>query len=91
MEVAYISYEEAQKLIPFFKAAIKNSPYKEAVESARRILRELEYIRDRNYSPLRGGQCIFSREEDKDWLLQVLHEYVYKPEDLYGGPKAEGK
>ena len=77
MEVVFISYDEAQKLIPFFKAVAKSSPYKEAREPARRILQELELIRDLDYSPLRGSQVILRREEDKDWLLDVLAEICH--------------
>jgi len=77
MEVMYVSYEEAQKLIPIFKHVAKHGPYKEARASARRILQELELVRgDISYAPLSGCQIILRSEEDKDFLrdaLEVIH------------------
>lgn len=90
MEVVFISYDEAQKLIPFFKAAVKNPPYKEARENAQRVLRELELVRDLDYGPLPGRQCIFHNEDDRDWLLEVLHKLVYEPAGLYKGSHKVG-
>jgi hypothetical protein len=80
MEVIYISYDEAQKLLPFFEAAAKCAPYKEARESSRRILQELEFVRDRDYSPLKGCQIILSREKDREFLLDALAWIVYSGE-----------
>ena len=85
MEVVYVNYDEAQQLIPFFQAAVKNPPFKEARENARRILRELELVRDIDYGVLPGRQCIFHNEDDRNWLLEVLHKIVYEPEGRYGG------
>jgi len=82
MEVVFISYDEAQKLIPFFRAVAKSPPYKGAGEPAKRILQELELVRNLDYSPLRGRQVILRREEDKDWLLDVLARICHKEEDI---------
>ena len=80
MEVVFLSYSDAQKLIPFFKAAVKSAPYAEAKESAQRILQELELVRNLSYEPLSGRQCILSKEEDKEFLLDALATVVYSEE-----------
>ena len=73
MEVVYISYRDAQTLIPFFKHAAERGPYKEAKESAKRILRELDLVRgDISYAPLSGKQIILRIEDDRDFLRDAL-------------------
>jgi hypothetical protein len=73
MEVMYITYEEAQKLIPFFKVASQDRNYgKEAMESARRILPELENVRERDYSPLKGKQIILRSGDDRQFLIDAI-------------------
>lgn len=74
MEVMYVSYEEAQRLIPFFKVASKDKTFgREAMESAGRLLRELELVRgDINYEPLYGRQLLL-RESDKQFLIDTIH------------------
>lgn len=71
--VTYITYEEAQRLKPFFEAAKTHGPYKEARESAGRILRELRHARSIDYSPLRGYQ-MFLGDKDHEFLLEVLDQ-----------------
>lgn len=78
MDIAFVSYSEAQALIPFFRAAARGGPWRESRESAGRILQELELVRDRDYSPLKGRQVIFSKEEDKDFLLDVLAQMEHR-------------
>lgn len=75
MEVMYISYRDAQILIPFFKHAAERGPYKEAKESAKRILRELDLVRgDISYAPLKGKQIILRVEDDRDFLRDAVEE-----------------
>ncbi len=74
MEVVYVSYEEAQKLIPIFEHAAKRAPYKEAQESAKRLLQELKLVRPLDYGPLRGRQVFLHRDDDKDFLVDALNE-----------------
>lgn len=73
MEVMYISYAQAQKLIPVFRHVVKYGPYKEARESAKRILQELELVRgDISYDPLRGRQIFLRSENDRDFLRDAI-------------------
>jgi hypothetical protein len=83
IEDIFLTYEEAQKLIPFFEYARRNAPYKEARESAYRILRELELVRDLDYSPLRGRQVILSRKKDREFLLDALANIIYAKEGRF--------
>lgn len=91
MEVVFISYDEAQQIIPFFKTVVKNPPYKEAREPARRILAELELVRSIDYSPLRGRQVILRSESDRDWLLEVLSDICYGATFHIKEEKGEGR
>jgi len=71
-EVMYISYEDAQKVIPFFKAAVENAPFKEAKESANRILQEIKFVRgDVKYTL--GGYQVFLIPSDKDFYIDALN------------------
>ena len=73
MEVVYVSYAQAQKLIPVFKHIVKVGPYREVRESARRILSELELVRgDISYDPLEGRQVILRAEKDREFLQDAL-------------------
>ena len=73
MEVIYVSYAQAQRLIPIYKHIIEHGPYKEAKESAKRILQELKMVRgDISYEPLEGRQVILRSELDRDFLMDSL-------------------
>lgn len=74
MEVVYVSYEEAQKLIPIMEHFAQKAPYKEAKESAKRLLPELRLVRDLDYGPLQGRQVILRREDDRDFLIDAIYE-----------------
>jgi len=67
----WVTYGEAQRLIPFFKAAKKFGPHKEARESAGRILSELGGARDIDYSPFRGYQ-MFLKDTDYEFYMDAL-------------------
>ena len=71
--VIYVTYEEAQKLKPFFEAAKTHGPYKEARESAGRILGELRHAKPIDYSPLKGYQ-MFLGNKDHEFLMDVLDQ-----------------
>lgn len=74
MEVMYVSYDEAQKLIPFFQVASQDKTYgAEAMESARRILAELRLVRgDITYHTPKGRQIILRNERDKEFLIDTI-------------------
>ena len=74
MEVMFINYEEAQKLIPFFKVASNDPHYgTPAMESARRILSELLLVRNNmSYSTPGGRQIILRSEGDKEFLIDAI-------------------
>ena len=65
--VVYVDYEEAQRLIPVFTYYAKEGPWKEVRADARSILRDLQNVRNLEYSPLPGGQ-IFLTEEQYDFF-----------------------
>lgn len=70
-EVMYITYKDAQRLIPFLKVAVKHGPYLEAKESANRLLQEMVLVRgDIDYTL--GGRQMFLRSEDKEFLLDLM-------------------
>ena len=71
----YVSYEEAQQLIPVFEYYAKQGPWKEVRTSASGILRELRDVRDINYSPLRGQQIMLT-EDQKDLYLDARDELL---------------
>jgi len=68
----YVTYEEAQRLVPFFQHQAKHGPYREARESSQRILQELSYVKNRDYSPLSGKQVILTREDDRNFLMDTI-------------------
>lgn len=68
----YITHEDANRLIPFFEAAVRSAPYEAAKASAIRILRELRSVRsDVEYEPF-GGKQIFLNPTDRAWLEEVM-------------------
>ena len=69
--IMYVTFEEAEKLKPFFRYSKVHGPYKEARESSSRILEGLENVRPINYSPLRGYQ-MFLDEDDHEFFMDVL-------------------
>ena len=72
MQAVFITYDEAQRLIPFFRRAKKEGPRKEARESAGRILEELRNARpDVDYAPF-GGHQIILNDIDYEFLMKVL-------------------
>jgi hypothetical protein len=71
LETTFITYEEAVKLKEFFKDAKKHGPYKEARDSAGRILGELERVRNIDYEPFPGYQLVLS-PGDMRFLRDVM-------------------
>lgn len=69
----FVDYEEAQELMPIFEAFRQQGPWADVRRSAKRILRELERIRDIEYEPSTGKQIVLSRE---DW--QFLTDVMYR-------------
>ena len=73
MEVMYVSYAQAQRLIPLMQQIAKNHEWKEVRESAKRILQELELVRgDISYDPLSGRQIFLRSENDRDFLRDSI-------------------
>jgi hypothetical protein len=68
----FIEYEEAQKLIPFFRRAKTSAPYKEAREAAGRILLELNRVRGDIEYDITGGHQIMVSERDYQFLEDVM-------------------
>lgn len=62
--MAYVTYEDAQRLKDIFAPFVKGHPNKLVRESAGRILQELKSVRDIDTDPLPGYQLIL---EDKDY------------------------
>ncbi len=71
MRTAYITYDEAQKLIPMLKYAKKNAKWKDARISASRLLSEIEGVKPGSYEPFRGHQMFLS-EVDYNLLMDSL-------------------
>jgi len=67
----YVSYEEAQKLIPVFQWLAKHGPYREVRDDAKAILGELKMVRPISYEPLKGRQ-IFLTERQYDLFTDVV-------------------
>jgi hypothetical protein len=72
MNIEYISYEEAQKLIPVFEWYASSGQWKELRYDARMLLKELKDVRDVKYT-LHGRQ-MFVTEKQHDLLLEVRGE-----------------
>jgi hypothetical protein len=75
--VAYMNYEEAQRLIPIFEYYAKETPgqgqWKDVKTNASVILQELRLVRDENYSPLPGRQ-FFLTGDQYDFLMDARNE-----------------
>ncbi len=69
-----VAYEDAEQLKPFFEMAAVKGEHKEERESAKRVLRELEMVRDIDYYPMRGHQMFLS-SVDHDFLKTVMDHY----------------
>lgn len=63
VNVVYVDYEEAQKLIPIFAYYAKEGSWKEVRTDARVLLDELRDVRDVDYSPLSGRQMFLTEEQ----------------------------
>ena len=73
MEVIYVSYEQARKLIPIMKQIAETHQWRETRESAKRLLQELKLVRgDISYDPLAGRQVILRSELDRNFLKDAL-------------------
>ena len=72
--VIFVTYEEATRLKPVFRRLAKEAPWKEARESARRILEELGDVRDVDYKPLSGKQIFLDKDIDMEFLLDVMNQ-----------------
>ena len=71
----YITYEEAKKLGPIFRRLKEEAPWKEARESAGRILEELGRVRgDVEYEPSGGKQIFLGKGIDYDFLMDVINQ-----------------
>jgi len=70
----FITVEEARKLKPIFENLREIAPWKDAKESASRILMELRHIKDIDYSPF-PGQQVFLSPVDYRFYLDVLNNY----------------
>lgn len=70
--VLFVSYAEAERMMPFFEYAKVHGPYKEARRSAARILGELSHIRNIDYSPLKGAQ-LFLSEGDYEFYIDTIN------------------
>ena len=70
-KVMWVTYEEAQRLIPFFRYSKLHAPYKEARKSSGRILEGLENVRQIDLSPFRGYQ-MFLKEDDYEFFIDAL-------------------
>lgn len=73
MNVIYVSYDEAQKLVPVFEYYAKKGPWKEVRSDASSILRALRDVRDVDYAPL-SGQQIFLATEQYEFFHDVRAE-----------------
>jgi len=70
----FVSYKEAQKLIPIFQTAKVSAKYEEEKRSASRILEALKLVRsDVDYGVL-GGKQIFLDKTDHAFLLDVMEQ-----------------
>ena len=61
--VIYVTYEEAQRLIPIFEYYTKEGPWKEVRTDARVIRDALKGVADRSYRPLRGMQIFLTEDQ----------------------------
>jgi len=64
-----VTFAEATQLLALLRSVAKNGPYKEVRSAAKRLIRELEYVRsDVDYSPTRGHQIILRKDDDVNLL-----------------------
>ena len=69
----YVTYDEAQKLIPVFKSIRDFGPYKEARDSGGRILRDLQFVRPLDYGVAKGHQLML-HDRDYEFFTEVLDQ-----------------
>jgi len=69
---AFVSYEEARRLIPLFEYLSKEGQWKDLRSDARYVLKELKEVRNVSYTPLPGRQ-IFLTEDQWDMLDDARH------------------
>lgn len=67
--VVYVSYEEAQRLLPVFRYLAKYGPWKEVRDGAKVFVRELGLVRPIDYAL--GGDQIFLSEHQYEFFLDV--------------------
>jgi len=72
LNAVYVSYEEAQKLIPIFRYYTHEASWKDVRSDASRILKELRDVRNISYRL--GGQQIFLTEEQYRFFNDVREE-----------------
>ena len=65
INATYVSYEEAQKLIPLFEYYAQKGQWKEVRQDAKAILEELRFVRSIDYSPLPGNQVVLTSDQYK--------------------------
>ena len=75
MRTDYVTYEEAQTLIPIFRYLEKEAPYVDLRKSAGKVLMALKRVRSVDYAPLRGYQIILD-EREHDLLKKVMDEFL---------------
>jgi len=72
----FLSYEDAETLKPFFRAAVKRAGHRNERQSASRILRKLDLAReDVDYGPLPGAQILLENKTDEEFLRTVMNTY----------------
>ena len=62
MHTVYVTYEDAQELIPVFQWYVDNAPMRDARADARIILKELHNVPDQDFGPMPGKQIVFEKE-----------------------------
>ena len=67
----YVTYEEAQKLQPVFRRLREEAPWKEARESASRLLGELSLVKKGVDYEL-GGKQVLLEPIDYEFLMDVI-------------------
>ena len=65
LRTIYITYQEAQSMVSFFRGAQKVAPYTEQRKISAHLAFELEDVRDIDYSPFRGCQLHFQEKDYK--------------------------
>lgn len=75
MRTTYVTYDEAQTLIPIFRYLIREAPYKDVRRDASVVLVELGFVKQIDYAPLRGRQLIL-KEREYDLLEKAMNEFL---------------